>query len=41
MRVGQVMNFGDGLYGGMFVTGMYAAAFFETDVRRIVEAGWR
>jgi hypothetical protein len=39
MRVGQVMNFGDGLYGGLFVTGMYAAAFFENDVRRVVEAG--
>lgn len=39
MRVGQVMNFGDGLYGGLFVTGMYAAAFFETDVRKVVEAG--
>jgi hypothetical protein len=38
-RVGRVMNHGDGLYGGMFVTGMYAAAFFETDVRKIVEAG--
>jgi hypothetical protein len=38
-RVGRVMNSGDGLYGGMFVTGMYAAAFFDTDVRRIVEAG--
>jgi hypothetical protein len=39
MRVGQVMNFGDGLYGGLFVTGMYAAAFFEKDVRRVVESG--
>jgi hypothetical protein len=39
IRVGQVMNFGDGLYGGLFVTGMYAAAFFERDVRRVVEAG--
>ena len=39
MRVGQVMNFGDGIYGGLFVTGMYAAAFFESDVRRVVEAG--
>src|SRR5262245_6150393 len=38
-RVGRVMNYGDGLYGGMFVSGMYAAAFFETDVRRVVEAG--
>ena len=38
-RVGRVMNFGDGLYGGMFVAGMYAAAFFETDPRRVVEQG--
>jgi hypothetical protein len=38
-RVGRVMNHGDGLYGGMFVTGMYAAAFFESDPRRVVEAG--
>jgi hypothetical protein len=40
-RVGRVMNWGDGLYGGMFVTGMYAAAFFENDPRRIVEGGAR
>lgn len=39
-RVGRVMNYGDGIYGGMFVSGMYAAAFFETDVRKVVEAGW-
>lgn len=38
-RVGRVMNYGDGLYGGMFFGGMYAAAFFETDARRVVEAG--
>jgi hypothetical protein len=38
-RVGRVMNHGDGLYGGMFVGGMYAAAFFESDPRRVVEEG--
>ncbi len=38
-RVGRVMNYGDGLYGGMFVCGMYAAGFFDTDPRRVVEAG--
>jgi hypothetical protein len=38
-RVGRVMNYGDGLYGGMFVSGMYAAAFFETEPREIVELG--
>lgn len=38
-RVGRVMNYGDGLYGGMFVCGCYAAAFFENDPRKVVEAG--
>ena len=38
-RTGRVMNHGDGLYGGMFVSAMYSAAFFESDPRRIVEAG--
>jgi hypothetical protein len=38
-RVGRVMNFGDGLYGGMFVAGMYTAAYFEDDPRKVVEAG--
>ena len=40
-RVGRVMNWGDGLYGGMFFCGMYAAAFFETDARKVVERGLR
>jgi hypothetical protein len=38
-RAGRVMNTGDGIYGGMFISGMYAAAFFENDSRKIVEAG--
>jgi hypothetical protein len=38
-RVGRVMNYGDGLYGGMFIAGMYAAAYFESDPRKVVEAG--
>lgn len=36
---GRIMNYGDGLYGGQFVGGMYAAAFFETEPERIVRAG--
>ncbi len=37
---GQIMNYGDGVYGGMFVSGMYAAAFFEdSDVRKVIDAG--
>ncbi len=39
LRAGRVMNYGDGIHGGMFVCGMYAAAFFESDPRKLVEAG--
>ncbi|MEO8026305.1 MAG: ADP-ribosylglycohydrolase family protein [Bryobacteraceae bacterium] len=38
-QAGRVMNYGDGLYGGMFVSCMYAAAFFEHDPRKVVETG--
>ncbi len=36
---GRLMNYGDGLYGGNFVAGMYAEAFFETDIEKIILAG--
>lgn len=39
LRAGRVMNAGDGILGGVFVSCMYAAAFFESDPRRVVEAG--
>ena len=39
MRAGRVMNYGDGLYGGVFVASMYTAAFFEADPYKVVEAG--
>jgi hypothetical protein len=38
-KFGRIMNYGDGLYGGQFVAGMYTEAFFESDPLRIVEAG--
>ena len=40
-RQGRVVNYGDGIYGGMFFSAMYAAAYLETDPRRIVELGRR
>lgn len=40
-KFGRLMNYGDGLYGGQFVGGMYAEAFFESDPLKIVEAGLR
>ena len=36
---GRLMNYGDGLYGGNFVAGMYAEAFFEKDIEKIIQAG--
>lgn len=38
-RAGRVMNYGDGIYGGIFVSCMYSAAYFEMDPRKVVEAG--
>jgi hypothetical protein len=34
---GRLMNYGDGLYAGQFVGAMYANAFFENDIRKIIE----
>jgi len=36
-KIGRIMNYGDGLYGGIFVAALYSEAFFETDILRIVE----
>ena len=38
-RAGRVMNYGDGIYGGIFVSCLYVAAFFENDPHKVVEAG--
>jgi hypothetical protein len=40
-KFGRLMNYGDGVYGGQFMGGMYAEAFFETDPVKIAEAGLR
>ena len=34
---GRLMNYGDGLYAGQFVGAMYANAFFESDVKKIIQ----
>ncbi|MCX7044669.1 MAG: ADP-ribosylglycohydrolase family protein [Candidatus Sumerlaeota bacterium] len=38
-KFGRLMNYGDGVYGGQWVSAMYAEAFFESDPARIVQAG--
>jgi hypothetical protein len=37
-KFGRLMNYGDGVYAGVFVGAMYCEAFFETDIIKIVEA---
>jgi hypothetical protein len=38
-RFGRLMNYGDGVYGGQFIGGMYCEAFFEDDILKIIDAG--
>ena len=36
-KIGHIMNYGDGVYGGIFVAALYAEAFFENDIPVIIE----
>jgi hypothetical protein len=36
-KIGHIMNYGDGVYGGIFVAALYAEAFFESDIPLIIE----
>ncbi|MBZ5680336.1 MAG: ADP-ribosylglycohydrolase family protein [Acidobacteriia bacterium] len=38
-RMGHIMNYGDGVYGGMFIAAMYTQAFFAKNIREVVENG--
>ena len=38
-KFGRLMNYGDGVYGGQFIGGMYCEAFFEDDILKIIDAG--
>jgi hypothetical protein len=40
-KFGRLMNYGDGVYAGQFIGAMYAEAFFEKDVMKLIEAGLR
>lgn len=35
-KIGHIMNYGDGVYGGMFVSALYAQAFINDDINEIV-----
>lgn len=36
-KIGHIMNYGDGVYGGAFVAALYAEAYFSNDITKIVE----
>ncbi|MDD2268826.1 MAG: ADP-ribosylglycohydrolase family protein [Eubacteriales bacterium] len=38
-EIGHIMNYGDGVYGGVFVTAMHAAAFTADSYKDIIDAG--
>lgn len=40
-RFGRIMNYGDGLYAGMFVAAMYSHAFFESDIKKVIDLSLR
>jgi hypothetical protein len=36
-KIGHIMNYGDGVYGGIFVAALYSQAFFSNDIPGIIE----
>lgn len=40
-KVGHIMNYGDGVYGGIFVAALYSQAFFSNDIPTIIENALR
>ena len=38
-KIGHIMNYGDGWYGGVFIGAMYATAFVSNNIPAIVNAG--
>lgn len=36
---GHIMNYGDGVYGGLWIAAMYTQAFFERDPAKLVKLG--
>ena len=36
-KIGHIMNYGDGVYGGVFVAALYTEAYFENDIPKIID----
>ncbi|MFZ4619533.1 MAG: ADP-ribosylglycohydrolase family protein [Bacteroidota bacterium] len=35
-KIGHIMNYGDGVYGGIFIAALHSQAFFENDIAAVV-----
>jgi inosine-uridine nucleoside N-ribohydrolase len=35
-KIGHIMNYGDGVYGGIFVSALYSEAYFDSDIPGII-----
>jgi len=36
-KIGRIMNYGDGVYGGIFVAALYSEAYFDSDIPKIID----
>ena len=36
-KIGRIMNYGEGVYGGIFVAALYSEAYFDNDIPKIIE----
>jgi hypothetical protein len=36
-KIGRIMNYGEGVYGGIFVAALYSEAYFENDIPKIID----
>jgi hypothetical protein len=40
-KIGHIMNYGDGVYGGIFVAALYSEAYFDSDIAAIIRKALR
>ncbi len=36
-KIGRIMNYGEGVYGGIFVAALYSEAYYENDIPKIID----
>lgn len=40
-KIGHIMNYGDGVYGGIFVAALYSEAYFSNDIQSVINTALR